>query len=153
MIAIFDLDGTIADIDDRMEIAGEIPDRNDREKFQVWLDTLQKPEHIEKDVPVHEMLVLTNLLSNDHHVVYLTGRHDGLRAVTRDWLNVHGFPTGPLHMRLQGDFRPPGIFKGEVIENLVKIYGEGGIAVDDDHADDTSEIYRKHGFIHLKVLR
>lgn len=153
MIAIFDLDGTVADIDHRMKIAGDVPDRKDREKFQLWLDTLQKPEHIENDVPIHEIFILAYSLSKSYPVIYLTGRHEGLRKVTRDWLNIHNFPHGPLFMRHQGDFRPPGIFKGDVIEGLVKTYGEGGIAVDDDHADDTSAIYRKHGFVHLKVLR
>jgi hypothetical protein len=155
VILLLDLDGTIADISHRLEIAGQVPDRNNKELFQRWLDTLQQPKHIQHDKPVEPIKLMVRLLKSyesNNLVAYLTGRCESLRDVTKAWLDAHNFPHGPLYMRPRGDWRRPAEFKRPIIEELVRLHGKSGIAFDDDHDGETSGVYRQNGFIHLKVF-
>ena len=62
--------------------------------------------------------------------MWLSGRPEWLREVTTDWLAQHELPTGELHLRPGGDFRPAVGYKLEVLRALAP----RGIAavIDDD---------------------
>ena len=69
-------------------------------------------------------------LKQAHDIVWLTGRPEWLRSVTKRWLGDHGLPTDELHMRPAGDYRPAPRYKLGVLNRLAP----RGVAafVDDD---------------------
>jgi hypothetical protein len=66
-------------------------------------------------------------------VVWLTGRPERLRRITTGWLERHGMPTGPLHMRGNRDRRPARLFK---LGHVRRLAADRRVAVvlDDDPA-------------------
>jgi hypothetical protein len=64
-------------------------------------------------------------------VVYSTGRPERCRPDTVEWLDRHGFPSAPLHMRRERDHRPGRVTKLAVARSL---RANGGVEflVDDD---------------------
>lgn len=108
---ICDIDGTIADIEHRMKWWLKKP--RDYAKFY---------EKIEDDAPISEMIALVNDLAHGPRelaVIYLTGRHEGVRARTQKWLNDHGLPIGPLFMRDDVDFRSDTDFKKTIYYGII----------------------------------
>jgi FMN phosphatase YigB (HAD superfamily) len=154
MLVIFDIDGTLACIKKRLELAGDAPDRNDRKAFQAWLDRLQDPEILKQDKKIeHVCAIAWALTQSGHSLVYLTGRSRQYREVTRDWLNTH-CPIAPLFMRPENDRRPAALYKEEQIKKILADYGvEPGkvLTIDDDYDGDCSAMYLRLGIVHLKV--
>lgn len=105
-IVIFDIDGTIANIDHRMHLVA------DREQFhsQAHKDTI---------VPQTNALVLA--FSKYFHVVFFTGRSDKHRKITEDWLlsNTYGSEFA-VYMRKEGDRRPDAVVKEEMLDELLR---------------------------------
>ena len=96
---IVDIDGTVANIEHRMKYWEKKP--RDYVKFY---------ENIEDDKPIEEIIWLARSICIAHlpevDIIYLTGRHEGVRKRTEIWLRKHGLPKGPLYMRGDTDFSP-----------------------------------------------
>ena len=83
-IVIFDLDGTLALIDKRRDLATK-----DNGKFD-W-DVFFDPANIDLDLPNQPVIDMANLLSKQGYtIMILSGRSDVTHQATRDWLNKHG---------------------------------------------------------------
>lgn len=94
-IAVFDIDGVLADVSHRLHyIQGR---SHNWDKFFRTAD--RDPLLAEGAQRLRAALV-------DHDVVYLTGRPEWIRRLTERWLARHGLPTGPLIMRGDRDRRP-----------------------------------------------
>lgn len=107
-IVIFDIDGTLADCEERRELAG----RGD--KFS-W-DTFFNEELMMQDKIVNPILSLALLLNvSDVECYYFTGRPEKYRETTRQWLRENLCPRFDLFMRKDGDYRPDTEVKKEML--------------------------------------
>lgn len=106
-VAVFDIDGVLADVRHRLHHLDKRP--KDWSAFFAAASA---------DPPLQQGLELAHVLAADHAVVYVTGRPSRLGKVTRDWLQRHDLPVGPLVMRRSGDFRPARIAKLELVREI-----------------------------------
>jgi len=94
--AIFDLDNTIADINDRLAAAS----------YSGKLDysKLHDPELIKTDKPMYETIDLMNDLANFNVSIFiLTGRFATTKEVTEQWLHTYNVPYDKLIMKSYKD--------------------------------------------------
>tara|TARA_B110000285_G_scaffold234990_1_gene314092 strand:- start:8012 stop:8470 length:459 start_codon:yes stop_codon:yes gene_type:complete len=91
--AIFDLDGTLALIDDRRALSTNVNGKMD------W-DTFFAPENIQLDKPNWPVIHMAKLLKKDgHRIVIFSGRSKATKDATKDWLNDLDIPFDVLKMR------------------------------------------------------
>lgn len=97
---IFDLDGTLALIDDR-RAASTKP--NGKMDWDVFFD----PSNIDMDKPNMPVIHMARTLKNaGHNVIIFSGRSKATKDATRDWLNKFGVPCDVLKMRpTSNDFK------------------------------------------------
>ncbi len=101
---VVDIDGTLADIAHRRHhIEGR------RKKWGKFF------KEMDRDLPIPEVAAKVRALSQDHHIILVTGRPDDYREVTELWLKKHKIPYQQLYMRKAGDFRPDDIVKEEIL--------------------------------------
>lgn len=106
-IAVFDIDGVLADVSHRLHHLDARPQR--WERFFATAD--RDPLLVEGAERLRAALV-------DHDVIYLTGRPERNRRLTERWLRHHGLPTRPLLMRPDDDHRPARWMKREALRTL-----------------------------------
>ena len=106
-MAVFDIDGVLADVSHRLHHLQARPQR--WERFFSAAD--RDPLLAEGADRLRAALV-------DHDVVYLTGRPERTRRLTKRWLRQHRLPTGPLLMREDDDYRPARWMKREALREL-----------------------------------
>ncbi|WP_436735765.1 LNS2 domain-containing protein [Streptomyces sp. BBFR102] len=106
-IAVFDLDGTLADTTHRQHFLERSP--RDWRGFFAAAPT---------DPPLAEGVALAREAAAGCDLLYLTGRPERCRADTEAWLREHGLPEGPVRMRREHDRRPAVRAKLEVLSAL-----------------------------------
>ena len=132
-IAVFDVDGVLADVRHRLHHVERKP--KDWDSFFAAMDD---------DGPLDEGIALARRYAEEgHRVAYLTGRNESYRALTVDWLARHGLPEGRLVMRRSDDRRPARLFKPQALSRLARD-GEILTVVDDD--DAVVEVLRREGW-------
>jgi hypothetical protein len=90
---IFDLDGTLALIDDRRAISTKDNGKMDWDKFF-------DPVNIQLDKPNWPVILMAQTLKKaGHSVVIFSGRSKATKDATRAWLNNHKIPFDVLKMR------------------------------------------------------
>jgi acid phosphatase class B len=95
-IMSFDLDGTVASIQRRLDLAPGKPDKNGeiRRSFQDWDVVLNGANyHLDSPIPGARRYV-NSLTQQGYAIVYLSGRREGTEGYTARWLLEHGFPRG-----------------------------------------------------------
>ena len=97
---MFDIDGVVADVRHRLHLLERRP-KDWPAFFAAAADDPGLDEGINR--------VLATI--GTHEVVWLTGRPNSLRSVTRRWLADHGLPVTELIMRPARDFRPAPVLK------------------------------------------
>jgi FMN phosphatase YigB (HAD superfamily) len=119
-IAVFDIDGVVADVRHRVHHVRRRP--KDWERF--FAAATDDPPSATGQRWAHRAAA-------DHELVWLTGRPEWLRQVTRDWLVGHGMPDGQLIMRGSRDYRPARDYK---LSELRKVARRDDVVVfvDDD---------------------
>jgi predicted secreted acid phosphatase len=111
-IIIFDLDGTLANIDKRRKKATKPNGKLNWEKF--FSDEL-----IKKDSPNIPVIQTAKLFHQNGFKIYvLSGRSDNTKDVTTKWLKRFDIPYDLLKMRAKNDTRPDEIIKKEFISEL-----------------------------------
>ncbi|MFI6048662.1 hypothetical protein ACIBCO_01090 [Streptomyces violascens] len=119
-LAVFDLDGTLADSSHRQRFL----DRGHRDWDAFFAAAPADP-------PLAEGVALCREAAGDCEVVYLTGRPERCREDTLAWLAEQDLPAGALHMRRNDDRRPARVTKLQILRGL----GRGReirMLVDDD---------------------
>lgn len=119
-LAVFDLDGTLADTAHRQRFL----ERKPRDWDAFFAAAPQDP-------PLVRGVELALESTAECEVVYLTGRPERCRKDTEEWLTRQGLPTGRLWMRRNDDRRPARRTKLEVLRDLAR-KREIRILVDDD---------------------
>jgi hypothetical protein len=94
-LAVFDIDGVLADVRHRLHHLQARPQR--------WNAFFLAAD---RDPLLEEGAARLRVAQAEHDVVYLTGRPERNRTLTRTWLAAHGLPTDPLYMRPDDDHRP-----------------------------------------------
>jgi phosphoglycolate phosphatase-like HAD superfamily hydrolase len=136
-LAIFDLDGTLADVAHRVHWL-EGSRRNYPAFFSDAVDDPPLPTGVE--------LLLES--AKECEVAYVTGRPEWCRDDTWWWLQQHGLPLGRLAMREYGDHRPARIAKVELLAELAR--GRViAVIVDDD--EDVCNAYEAEGWPVLRA--
>ena len=106
-LAVFDIDGVLADVSHRLHHLRARPQR--------WERFFQSAD---RDPLLTEGAERLRAALVDHDVMYLTGRPERTRRLTERWLARHDLPTGPLVMRDDDDHRPARWLKREVLRGL-----------------------------------
>lgn len=119
MLAIFDIDGVVADVRHRL---------HHLERRRAWRSFF---EAADRDTLLAEGAQLVSDLAGRHEIVWLTGRPEWLRDTTADWLAEHGLPGEELYLRPPGDFRPAPNYKLDVLHGLAP-RGIAAVIDDDD---------------------
>lgn len=120
VIAVFDVDGVVADVRHRLHFIAARP-KDWAAFFAAAAD----------DPPLVTGVDLARELAATQELVWLTGRPETLRAVTRDWLAAQGLPVRDLVMRREYDRRPARIMKRDRLRRLSGEF-EISVVVDDD---------------------
>ena len=90
---IFDLDGTLALIDDRRALATK---DNGKMDWDVFFD----PKNIDLDLPHHAVIAMAQTLkAAGHRIIILSGRSKGTKDATNAWLKKFNVPCDILKMR------------------------------------------------------
>lgn len=114
-IVIFDVDGTLANIDHRRPFV-----ENLGRSEQDWKSFLHDWNVI-KDTPDESICMLAKMCSFYGFQVYVaSGRPDSLRETTELWLKEHLIYYDKLFMRKDGDFRKDDIVKEEFLKEIDK---------------------------------
>ena len=120
-LAVFDVDGVLADVAHRLHHL--------EARHKDWDGFFAAAGD---DPPLATGVDLAITLAADHELGYLTGRPESLRRVTTDWLQRHGLPAGPLWMRPRGDYRPARVMKLDALRRLRPGPEAVEVVVDDD---------------------
>ena len=135
-LAVFDVDGVLADVRHRVHHVERRPKDWDA-FFAAAVD----------DPPLAPGLALAHASAQDCEVVYVTGRPERCRRDTLDWFRRHGLPEGRLVMRDPGDRRPARFAKPQLLRRLAR--GRVvAVVVDDD--EQVCAAYESAGW---RVLR
>lgn len=109
-LALWDLDGTLADSSHRQEFY-----------FAHDWDEYNSPARIADDTPYpHAIELVHQMRRNRWDIMYLTGRRDRINEITQDWLYAAGAPD--THAVLTRGDRDPDVladFKVKVIKRVV----------------------------------
>lgn len=131
-LAVFDLDGTLADVRHRLHhVEGARRD---------WDAFFAAAVH---DPPLAEGMALARRWARVCELAYVTGRPEQCRADTERWLAEHGLPTAPLWMRGPADRRPGRVAKPGLLRRLARGHLVE-VVVDDD--PEVCAAYRADGF-------
>lgn len=131
-LAVFDLDGVLADVDHRVHLLHRQP--------PAW-DAFFRAAAADPVLPEGQELVLE--AARDCDVLYLTGRPERCRADSVRWLSRHGLPDGRMVMRADRDRRPAAVAKPGWLADAAR--GRiVAVVVDDDPA--VCSAYRKAGW-------
>ena len=90
---IFDLDGTLALIDDRRALATK---DNGKMDWDVFFD----PKNISLDLPNRPVITMAQMLKDQgYRIVIFSGRSKGTKEATKEWLKVFLVPFDVIKMR------------------------------------------------------
>jgi FMN phosphatase YigB (HAD superfamily) len=150
MLVIVDIDGTIADWKPREQAAGSDPGRADIEAYKAYISRLMDTEELARDRPVSGMVETVKAFAFQPNttLLYLTGRSEIYRNVTEEWLALHNFPPGMLHMRDKNDWRPAPLYKEAVIREESAKH-KTIVALEDEQS--VVDMMTGHGITVLKV--
>jgi phosphoglycolate phosphatase-like HAD superfamily hydrolase len=120
-LAVFDIDGVVADVRHRLRYVERRPKDWDA-FFDAAVDDPPHPEGVD---------LVREHVASGHDVVFLTGRPERCRRDTERWLGEQGIGGFPLHMRPARDRRPAAVVKVQLLARLAADR-EVAVVVDDD---------------------
>ena len=139
---IFDLDGTLALIDKRRDLATK-----DNGKFD-W-DVFFNPDNINLDLPNQPVINMANMLHKQGFRIFiLSGRSDVTHQATVDWLNDNDIWWDHLVMRPQNHlFMPDNDLKQSWLDNI----GKDNVAMVFDDRNQVVDMWRQNGLTCFQV--
>ena len=141
-IVIFDLDGTLALIDDRRDLSTK-----DNGKFD-W-DVFFNPDNIDLDLPNQPVIDMANLLHKQGFRIFiLSGRSDVTHQATVDWLNDNGVWWDHLVMRPQNQLYLP---DNDLKQGWLDSIGKDNVAMVFDDRNQVVDMWRQNGLTCFQV--
>ena len=133
---IFDLDGTLALVDKRREIAKK---PNGKINFDIFYD----PQYIELDEPNSFVIELAKMYKRDgYEIVIVSGRSDRTKEATDRWLEKYGVLYDRMIMRKRKNFTPDNELKERWLE---KYLDPDNIHVVVDDRQRVVDMWRRNG--------
>jgi hypothetical protein len=128
MLVVFDIDGTLANIEHRLDYVRSKPKNWKAFDAGIPNDTVNEP------VAAIFRTFLTRVgLGNAVDIVLASGRNERSRQATEDWLYENGLiGYQKLYMRKADDFRSDDIVKREILDQIIADYGRKPDMVFDD---------------------
>lgn len=145
---IFDLDGTLAIIDNRKKLS-----TNSNGKMN-W-DSFFDPKNISLDEPNFPVIKLAQLFTNDgFKIVILSGRSNSTNEATRTWLKKYKVPYVKLIMRPDTNDSPKNL-KFMSDDKLKKYMLETYLDINDIYlvVDDRSKVVKMWRELGLKTFQ
>ena len=143
---IFDLDGTLADIETRRVISIK---ENGKMDWDIFFD----PKNISLDIPNRPVITMARLLKESgHRIVILSGRSKVTKDATREWLKQFDVPFDILKMRPDNKefkFMPDDQLKKLWLDKLLP-NTDDVLCVFDDR-DKVVKMWRENGLSCLQV--
>jgi hypothetical protein len=131
---IFDMDGTLANIDHRIHLIKKKPKNWDKSHDMMVDDILEEKVKFLADA----------CFDSGMNIAIVTGRPEKCRIVTSEWLYNHGIMYDELHMRPDDDFTPDWEIKEKIlIDNFLECNRNIYFVVDD--RDCVVAMWRQHG--------
>lgn len=117
MLICFDIDGTLANIEHRLDYIRSKP--KNRKAFDAGIPNDKVNE------PVARVFLSMAASDFNNDVVLASGRNERSRQSTEDWLEINGLGHyDKLYMRKADDYRADNIVKNEIIDEIVADYGK-----------------------------
>ena len=139
---IFDLDGTLALIDKRRDLATK---DNGKMDWDVFFD----PDNIDLDTPNQTVIDMANLLHSQGYLIYIfSGRSDKTEDATKDWLDKHNVSYDLLQMRPQGLLYKP---DNDLKQDWLNVIKEDTVAMVFDDRNQVVDMWRKNGLTTFQV--
>jgi len=140
-IVIFDLDGTLALIDERRALAAK-PDG--KINWKVFF----APENIALDKPnIPVINAFYGFRELGYDMVIFSGRDEISRAETEAWLDAQGIVFDAMKMRPQGSFTPDDVLKKQWLDEL----GADRVFCVFDDRDKVVKMWRDNGLTCFQV--
>jgi hydroxymethylpyrimidine pyrophosphatase-like HAD family hydrolase len=146
-VVIFDLDGTLADIEARRKLCT-------LENGKIHWGKFFDPKNIEMDLPNWPVIETFKALQNaGFRCIIFSGRGAATRTATVAWLNKFGIVPDILKMRPLNSFTPDEILKRDWLNSLET---DHGIAKQDilcifDDRDKVVKMWREEGMTCMQV--
>lgn len=140
---IFDLDGTLADIEHRVHWLSA--DKHSR----LSSDTRWKNffAHCVNDRPNLPVIAVLQALRPNYKIAIFTGRSDEVKRQTEDWLKKNGIEYDFLRMRKSGDHTRDEVLKAQ----WLKEYGAKNIFLIFEDRDRMVKMWRDYGLTCFQV--
>ena len=139
---IFDLDGTLALIDKRRDLATK---DNGKMDWNVFFD----PDNIDLDLPNQTVIDMANLLHSQGYLIYIfSGRSDKTEDATKDWLDKHNVSYDLLQMRPQGLLYKP---DNDLKQDWLNVIKKDTVAMVFDDRNQVVDMWRKNGLTTFQV--
>lgn len=140
---IFDLDGTLALIDERRAIASK---SNGKINWKIFF----APENITLDEPNWPVIESFKAMKAAGFIVGIfSGRDEISRQETMNWLAKHGINPMFLRMRPNGSFTPDDVLKKMWLDEIIANGNEVMCAFDD--RDKVVKMWRSNGIACFQV--
>lgn len=136
-IAIFDIDGTLADGEERRHFI-----KNGNKDWASYRQLAYS------DKPIQPIIDWLKETQRDHMIFIVSGRGTDEGLVTEKWLYKNHIHPDRLFMRQGGDYREDSIIKQEILDKIVGIYGKDPIKFVVDDRPRVVRMWRANG---LKV--
>ena len=141
-IVIFDLDGTLALIDKRRDLATKDNGKMDWAKFF-------NPDNIDLDTPNQTVIDMANMLSKQGYLIYIfSGRSDKTEDATIAWLDKHNVSYALLQMRPQGLLYKP---DNDLKQDWLNVIKKDTVAMVFDDRNQVVDMWRKNGLTTFQV--
>lgn len=134
-IYVFDLDGTIANLDHRLHYI-----TSGRKNWDAFFLACNE------DSPNLWIINLMRLCATDSNILILSGRNESVREVTQAWLNKHKVPICDLVMRPAKDFRSDDILKIEMLRAYLEKHPDFEVEFIVDDRQKVVDMWRREGF-------
>lgn len=120
MLVVFDIDGTLANIEHRLDYVRSKP--KNWKAFEAGIPN----DKVNEPVAAIFRTFLTRVgLGNAVDIVLASGRNESSRQATENWLRSNGLVGWQkLYMRKADDFRCDSIVKDEFVDEIVADYGK-----------------------------
>ena len=140
-IVIFDLDGTLALIDKRRDLAT----KNGKMNWNVFFN----PDNIDLDTPNQAVINMANILYSQDYIIYiLSGRSDKTHQATIAWLDKHKVNYDLLIMRPQNQ-----LYKkdSDLKQSWLDTIGKDRVSMVFDDRQQVVDMWRQNGLPTFQV--
>ena len=139
MNVIFDVDGTLMDIEHRRHHVN-----NGNNNWTAFEDEMIN------DCPNHAIMdIALGMVKNGHEIVIVSARNKRHKAITETQLHDAGLYFSQLFVREDDDFRPDEVFKQDVLDALIAVDWKPDLVFDD--RDSVVKMWRKNGLVCAQV--